>query len=94
MQAQNLTCLNTASIVVRQALRESVFDYEERSLEAARRGDFLSAQTYKQWAFATDLAVHKAASAISALFIDALESSSEEPIRAVAASRSSLAQGG
>jgi hypothetical protein len=68
----DLTTLNASSEVVRSALRNQVCDYEQKAIDAAKNGDYLSAQTYKNWAFAADLCVHIASGAISALFCEAL----------------------
>lgn len=68
----DLTTLNAASGVVRSALRNQVCDYEQKAIDAARNGDYLGAQTYKNWAFAADMCVHTASGAISALFCEAL----------------------
>ena len=64
----DLTTLNAASGVVRSALRNQVCDYAQKAVDAARNGDYLGAQTYKNWAFAADMCVHTASGAISALF--------------------------
>lgn len=73
MTTTDLSTLNVASAVVKKALQDAVCSYEQQALDAARRGEYMSAQTYKQWAFATDLAIHTASAAISALFLEALE---------------------
>ncbi len=72
----DLTTLNAASEVVRSALRNQVCDYEQKALDAARNGDYLGAQTYKNWAFAAELSLHSACGAVSALFCEALSTPS------------------
>jgi hypothetical protein len=83
MTTTDLSTLNAASAVVKKALQDAVCSYEQQSLDAARRGEYLSAQTYKQWAFATDLAIHTASMAMSALFLEALETPTEPHLRLV-----------
>jgi hypothetical protein len=42
-------------------------------MDAASRGEYRSAQQYKEWAFAADLAVSTASSALAALFLETLD---------------------
>lgn len=42
-------------------------------MDAASRGEYRSAQQYKDWAFAADLAVSTASSALAALFLESLD---------------------
>lgn len=83
MNTNDLSTLNTATAVVKKALQDAVCSYEQQSIDAARRGDYLSAQIYKQWAFATDLAIHTTQSALSGLFLEALESRAEPSLTLV-----------
>lgn len=69
----DLTTLNICSEVVRKALQTSVLNHEAKALEAGKRGEYHSAELYKQWAFATELASHAASNALFALFCDAQE---------------------
>ena len=69
----DLTTLNTCSEVVRKALQTSVLNHEANALEAGKRGEYHSAELYKQWAFATELASHAASNALYALFIESQE---------------------
>ena len=69
----DLTTLNICSEVVRKALQTSVLNHEANALEAGKRGEYHSAELYKQWAFATELAAHAASNALYALFIESQE---------------------
>ena len=69
----DLTTLNICSEVVKKALQTSVQNFEAQALEAGKRGEYNSAELYKQWAFATELAIHAASNALFALFCDAQE---------------------
>ena len=69
----DLTTLNICSEVVRKALQTSVLNHEANALDAAKRGEYHSAELYKQWAFATELAAHAASNALYALFIESQE---------------------
>ena len=69
----DLTTLNTCSEVVRKALQTSVLNHEANALDAGKRGEYHSAELYKQWAFATELASHAASNALYALFIESQE---------------------
>ena len=69
----DLTTLNTCSEVVRKALQTSVLNHEANALDAGKRGEYHSAELYKQWAFATELAAHAASNALYALFIESQE---------------------
>ena len=69
----DLTTLNICSEVVRKALQTSVLNHEANALEAGKRGEYHSAELYKQWAFATELASHAASNALYALFIESQE---------------------
>lgn len=69
----DLTTLNVCSDVVKKALQTSVQNFEAQALEAGKRGEYQTAELYKQWAFATELASHAASNALFALFCDAQE---------------------
>ena len=69
----DLTTLNICSEVVRKALQTSVLNHEANALDAGKRGEYHSAELYKQWAFATELAAHAASNALYALFIESQE---------------------
>ena len=69
----DLTTLNICSEVVRKALQTSVLNHEANALDAGKRGEYHSAELYKQWAFATELASHAASNALYALFIESQE---------------------
>ena len=47
--------------------------WEQEAADAAHRGEYRSAQQYKDWAFAAALAVHRVGGAIGALFLKTLE---------------------
>lgn len=70
----DLTTLNAAQAVAVRSLQNQVCTWEQQSADCALNGDLRSAQQYKDWAFACDLAVHYVSSAIGALFLETLES--------------------
>lgn len=69
----DLATLNATQSVVTKALQSKVCEWEQASTDAASSGDYRSAQQYKEWAFAADLAVHAASMAIGALFLETLD---------------------
>ena len=69
----DLSTLNAAQAVARKALQDAVCNWEQEAMQAAQRGEYASAQTYKNWAFAADLAIHYVSGAIGALFLETLE---------------------
>lgn len=83
MSSTDLLTINKATAVVKTALQGAVCSYEQQAIDAARRGDYLSAQTYKQWAFATELALHTAEGALTGLFIDVMGARTEPPLKLV-----------
>jgi hypothetical protein len=70
----DLPTLNATREIVLKELQNQVATWEQNSADAAKRGEYQSAQQYKDWAFAADLCVHTASMAIGALVIDTLES--------------------
>jgi hypothetical protein len=70
----DLATLNAAQTVAVKALQNQGCTWEQQSVDCAGNGDFRSAQQYKDWAFAADLAVHYVSGAIGALFLETLES--------------------
>lgn len=75
----DLRTLNTANDAIRRALRHKVCDYEQKAIDASRQGDYLGAKTYKDWAFAIDLALSAASLAITELFLEASRASLSTP---------------
>ena len=69
----DLATLNAAQAVATRALKDAVCAWEQEATDAALRGEYRSAQQYKDWAFAADLAVHRVSGAIGALFLKTLE---------------------
>jgi hypothetical protein len=70
----DLATLNAAQAVATRALRDAVCTWEQEAADAAQRGEYRSAQQYKDWAFAADLAVHQVSGAIGSLFVETLKS--------------------
>jgi hypothetical protein len=69
----DLATLNAAQKVATQALQSLVCKWEQEALNAAHRGEYRSAQQYKDWGFAADIAVHSVSGAVGALFLKTLE---------------------
>ena len=69
----DLATLNAAQAVATRALKDAVCTWEQEAADAAHRGGYRSAQQYKDWAFAADLAVHRVGGASGALFLETLE---------------------
>ena len=69
----DLGTLNATQTVVTKALQSKVCEWEQAAMDAASRGEYRSAQQYKDWAFAADLAVSTASSALAALFLETLD---------------------
>lgn len=69
----DLTTLNLCSELAKKALQTSVQNFEQQALDAGKRGEYHSAELYKQWAWAQDLAVHTVSNALFALFCEASE---------------------
>ena len=68
----DLGTINQVQSVVVSALRNQVCEWEQKAIDCSNFGDYRTAQQYKEWAFACDLAATKASTACSALFHDAL----------------------
>lgn len=66
----DLATINEVQSVVVSELRNQVITWEEHALEAARQGDYRSAQQYRDWSFAADLLAHRVGSACTSLFLD------------------------
>ena len=69
----DLASLTAAQQVAIAAIQDLVCEWEQSGLDAAANGDYRSAQQYRDWAFAGDLARYKVVSALGALFIDTLD---------------------
>ncbi|MCP9903113.1 hypothetical protein KBY72_13960 [Cyanobium sp. BA5m-21] len=69
----DLATITQVQQVVVRALRDQVCQWEQDSLDAGSRGEYSSAQTCKQWAFAADLCATYASSACSAVFMEAID---------------------
>jgi hypothetical protein len=69
----DLATLNAAQAVATRSLKDLVCTWEQEAADAAKRGEYRSAQQYKDWAFAADLAVHRVGGVIGALFLETLE---------------------
>jgi len=69
----DLFTLNAAQGVATKALQDAVCTWEQSASDAAQRGEYRSAQQYKEWAVAADLAVHYVSTALGALVLDALQ---------------------
>ena len=69
----DLATINAIQLVVTKALQSKVCEWEQAATDAAARGEYRSAQQYKEWAFAADLAVHTASMALGALFFESLD---------------------
>ena len=74
LEQLDLGTLNITQAIVTKALQSKVCEWEQAATDAASRGDYRSAQQYKEWAFAVDLAIYAASTAFSALFLEALDS--------------------
>jgi len=72
-QQLDLATLNVAREVVAKALQNQVCTWEQDADDAAAQGDYRSAQQFKDWAFAGDIAVHTASMAVGALILDTLD---------------------
>jgi len=72
-QQLDLASLNTAQQVAIAAIQDLVCEWEQSGLDAAANGDYRSAQQYRDWAFAGDLARYKVVSALGALFVETLD---------------------
>lgn len=70
----DLATINAVQTVVVDSIRNKVCQWEQNALDAAKAGDFRSAQLYKDWAVAADLVAGTASSVCTAVFLDALES--------------------
>lgn len=68
----DLATLNAAQAVASKALQALVCKWEQEAVHAAQRAEYRSAQQYKDWAFAVDLAVHSVSGAVGALFLETL----------------------
>ena len=68
----DLATLNTAQGVMVTALREKVCQWEQDSADAALDGNFNTAATIQQWAFAADLLSRTINIEFSVLFAQAL----------------------
>ena len=74
----DLATLNTAQGVMVTALREKVCQWEQDSADAALDGNFNTAATIQQWAFAADLLSRTINIEFSALFAQALTARFDE----------------
>lgn len=72
-QQLDLATLNVAREVVAKALQNQVCTWEQDAADAAARGEYRSASQFRDWAFASDLAVHTASMAVGALILDTLD---------------------
>lgn len=70
----DLATLTATRTVVTKALQSKVCEWEQAATDAVSQGDYRSAQQYKEWAFAVDLAVHTVGLAFSALVLETLDS--------------------
>ena len=70
----DLGTINQVQSVVVASLRNQVCEWEQKAIDASNFGDYRTAQQFKEWAFACDLAATKASTACSALFNDAVNS--------------------
>jgi len=70
----DLGTINEVQTVVVASLRNQVCEWEQKAIDASNFGDYRSAQQYREWAFACDLAITKASAACTALFLDTLNS--------------------
>lgn len=70
----DLATLTATRTVVTKALQGKVCEWEQASTDAAAQGDYRSAQQYKEWAFAVDLAFHSVSMAFSTLVLETLDS--------------------
>lgn len=68
----DLGTINQVQSVVVAALRNQVCEWEQKAIDSSSFGDYSTAQQFKEWAFACDLAATKASTACSALFHDAI----------------------
>jgi hypothetical protein len=73
LEQLDLGTLNATQSVVTKALQSKVCECEQAATDAASRGEYRSAQQYKEWAFAVDLAIYAASSAFSSLFLETLD---------------------
>lgn len=72
-QQLDLASLNAVQAVAVGALQNLVCEWEQSALDAAASGDYRSAQQYREWAFACDLARFKVISSVGALFMETLD---------------------
>ncbi len=70
----DLGTINEVQTVVVRELRNQVCTWEQEALDAAKRGDFRSAQMLKDWSVAADILASKTSSACTALFLDTCQS--------------------
>jgi hypothetical protein len=72
-QQLDLATLNSAQQIAVSALQDLVCEWEQASHDASASGDFRSAQQFRDWAFAGDLARFKVVSVLADLFIANLQ---------------------
>ncbi len=70
----DLATINVVQEVVTRELRSQVCDWEQKAIDASNFGDYRSAQQYKEWAFAVEVALSKVSTACTALFLDTCQS--------------------
>jgi hypothetical protein len=66
----DLRTINSVQEVVVREIRNQVCQWEQDALDAGAMGDFRSAQQFRDWAFAAELAASKAFTACTAVFLD------------------------
>lgn len=67
----DLATINAAQKAATDVLKSYVCELEQQALDAGLRREYRAAQLNSDWAFAADLCVHKVASALSQLFLEA-----------------------
>ncbi len=79
-----LASLSTVRDAITEALQNQVISWEQEATNAADRGEYRSAQQFKDWAFAADLCLHISAMTVGALILDTLDALSVvEDVRTV-----------
>ena len=69
----DLRTINSAQEAVVSALHDLVCEWEQASHDASASGDYRSAQQFRDWAFAGDLARFKVVAVLGELFIANLQ---------------------
>lgn len=70
----DLRTINSVQEATVSALQDLVCEWEQSAHDAAAQGDYRSAQQFRDWAFAGDLARSKVVFALGELFIANLQS--------------------